>query len=178
MYLPSKLTAAVAGLICAACMFTPYTAGAQRKKKNDKSTNATASAKDTTKPATPPAGGPPKPGPKKFADVITTKAKADSGMFNIYKQDDKFFVEIPDNLIGRDILVVSRMSKAPAGMRVGMFGFGGDQINENVIRFEKGPNNRIFLKNISFAERSKDSTQPMYISVLNSNIQPIVASFD
>ncbi|MGN7720393.1 zinc-dependent metalloprotease [Chitinophaga sp. 22620] len=179
MYLPSKLTAAVAGLMCAACMFTPYAAGAQRKKKDDKSKPAaTAPAKDSTKPAGPPAGGPPKPAPKKFAEVITTKAKADSGMFNIYKQDDKFFVEIPDNLLGRDILVVNRMSKAAAGMRVGMFGFGGDQINENVIRFEKGPNNRIFLKNISFAERSKDSTQPMYISVLNSNIQPIVASFD
>jgi hypothetical protein len=123
-------------------------------------------------------GGPPKAAPKKFADVITPKAKADSGMFNVYKQDDRFFVEVPDRLLGRDILVVSRMSKAAAGMRVGMFGFGGDQINENVIRFEKGPNNRVFLKKISFAERSKDSTQPMFISVMNSNIQPIVASFD
>ncbi len=164
--------------MCAACMFTPYAAGAQRKKKDDQSKPAATAPKDSTKPQGPPAGGPPKPAPKKFAEFITPKAKADSGMFNIYKQDDKFFVEIPDNLLGRDILVVNRMSKAAAGMRVGMFGFGGDQINENVIRFEKGPNNRIFLKNISFAERSKDSTQPMYVSVLNSNIQPIVASFD
>ncbi|MBO9154651.1 zinc-dependent metalloprotease [Chitinophaga sp. GCM10012297] len=178
MHSQSKLTAAVTGLICAAVMFSPYTAGAQRKKKNDKSTPAaTAPAKDTTKPAGRPPG-PPKPAPKKFAEVINASAKADSGMFNIYKQDDKFFVEIPDNLLGRDVLVVSRMSKAPAGLRVGMFGFGGDQINENVIRFDKGPNNRVFLKNISFSERSKDSTQPMYLSVLNSNIQPIVASFD
>lgn len=123
-------------------------------------------------------GGHPKAAPKKFTAVITPKAKADSGMFNIYKQDDKIFVEIPNKVLGRDILVVNRMSKAPAGMRMGMFGFGGDQINENVIRFEKGPNNRIFLKNISFAERSKDSTQPMYLSVMNSNIQPIVAAFD
>ncbi|WP_246008117.1 zinc-dependent metalloprotease [Chitinophaga lutea] len=160
-------------------MLTTAAATAQRKKKDKNPVPAAAPAKDTT--ARPPMagpGGPPKAAPKKFAEIITPKAKADSGMFNVYKQDDKFFVEIPDNLLGRDILVVSRMSKAAAGMRVGMFGFGGDQINENVIRFEKGPNNRIFLKNISFAERSKDSTQPMYVSVMNSNIQPIVASFD
>ncbi len=179
MHLQRKFTQAVAGVLCATCLLTTAAASAQRKKKDKNPVPAAAPAKDTT--ARPPMagpGGPPKPAPKKFADIITPKAKADSGMFNVYKQDDKFFVEIPDNLLGRDILVVSRMSKAAAGMRVGMFGFGGDQINENVIRFEKGPNNRIFLKNISFAERSKDSTQPMYISVMNSNIQPIAASFD
>src|SRR6185436_16236196 len=54
----------------------------------------------------------------------------------------------------------------------------GDEINENVIRFEKGPNNKIWLRNISFSVYSKDSTKPMYKSVQNSNIQPIAAAFD
>ncbi len=181
MQLQSKFAAALAGVVCATCLIATTPSQAQKKKKDKSPTPAAASAtpaKDTTvKPPVMP-GPPPKPAPKKFAELITPKAKSDSGMFNIYKQDDKFFVEIPDKLIGRDILVVNRMSKAPADTRVGMFGFGGDQINENVIRFEKGPNNRIFLKNISFSERSKDSTQPMYNSVMNSNIQPIAASFD
>ena len=179
MYLQRKLATAVAGVLCATCLLTAASATAQRKKKDKSPVPAAAPSKDST--ARPPMmgpGGPPKAAPKKFTEVITPKAKADSGMFNVYKQDDRFFVEIPDQLLGRDILVVSRMSKAAAGMRAGMFGFGGDQINENVIRFEKGPNNRIFLKNISFAERSKDSTQPMFISVMNSNIQPIAAAFD
>lgn len=180
MHLQSKFVTALAGMVCAACLLTTHPAEAQRKKKKDNKPvpAATAPGKDST--ARPPmmGGGPKKAAPKKFTEVINRSAKADSGMFNVYKQDDRIFVEIPDKLLGRDILVVSRMSKAPAGVRVGMLGFGGDQINENVIRFEKGPNDRIFLKNISFAERSKDSTQPMYLSVMNSNIQPIVAAFD
>lgn len=181
MHLKSKFARALTGMVCATCLLTSHPAEAQRKKKKDDKKPvpaATAPSKDST--ARPPmmGGGPPKSAPKKFAEVINPRAKADSGMFNIYKQDDKIFLEIPDKVLGRDILVVSRMSKAPAGVRVGMLGFGGDQINENVIRFEKGPNNRIFLKNISFAERSRDSTQPMYLSVMNSNIQPIVAAFD
>lgn len=177
MHLQPRITAVLAGMMCAACLLTSAPAEAQRKKKESTPVPATTPAKDTT--ARPPMGpGAPKPGPKKFAEVITPKARVDSGMFNVYKQDDKFLVEIPDNLLGRDILVVNRISKSAADTRVGMLGFGGDQINENVIRFDKGPNNRIFLKNISFSERSKDSTQPMFISVMNSNIQPIVASFD
>ncbi len=178
MHLQPRMTAVLAGMMCATCLLTTAPAEAQRKKKESTPVPAATSAKDTT--ARPPMMGPgaPKPGPKKFAEVITPKAKADSGMFNVYKLDDKFFVEIPDRLLGRDILVVNRISKSAADTRVGMMGFGGDQINENVIRFEKGPNNRVFLKNISFSERSKDSTQPMFNSVMNSNIQPIAASFD
>ena len=63
-------------------------------------------------------------------------------------------------------------------MRSGFFGYAGDETGRNVIRFEKGPNNKIFLRNISFAEYSKDSTSPMYTAVNNSNVQPIAAAFD
>jgi hypothetical protein len=47
-----------------------------------------------------------------------------------------------------------------------------------VIRFEKGPNNKIFLRSISYGEYAKDSTSPMFQNVTNSNVQPIAASFD
>lgn len=118
-------------------------------------------------------------GPKPYKDVITSKAVTDMGLFTVHKVDDSYFFEIPDSLLGRDILVVNRISKAPAGLRSGsFFGYAGDQIGQNVIRFEKGPNNKIFLRNISFAEYAKDSTSPMFTSVNNSNIQPISASFD
>ncbi|NIG56809.1 zinc-dependent metalloprotease [Chitinophaga sp. Cy-1792] len=149
-----------------------------RKKSTPDSHTASAPAKDTSKPGQPMIKPGPKPGPKPFAEIINAQAKADSGLINIYKQDDRFFFELADSLLNRDILVVNRLSKSAAGLRSGMDGFGGDLINENVIRFEKGPNNRIFLKNISYSERSKDSTQPMFNSVMNSNLQPIVAAFD
>jgi hypothetical protein len=58
------------------------------------------------------------------------------------------------------------------------FGYAGDQIGQNVVRFEKGPRNRIFLRTISFAEYAKDSTSPMFTTVSKSNVQPIVQSFD
>jgi hypothetical protein len=116
--------------------------------------------------------------PRPYKEIITDKAKTDDGLFKVHKIDDKYFFEIPDSLLGRDILAVNRISKAAAGMRNGFFGYAGDQIGQNVVRFEKGPNNKVFLRTISYAEYAKDSTSPMFWAVTNSNIQPIAASFD
>lgn len=137
-------------------------------------TNPTTPKADTTKKPTGPANG-----PKPYKEVITSKAVSDAGLFLVHKVEDKYFFEIPDSLFNRDILIVNRISKAAAGMRSGgFFGYGGDQIGQNVIRFEKGPNNKIFLRNISYAEYAKDSTSPMFTAVNNSNVQPIAAAFD
>lgn len=134
----------------------------------------------TTPPTTPAPTPPvtPKSGPKTYKEVITDKARTDAGLFKVHKIEDKYYFEIPDSLLGREILVVNRISKAAAGMRNFFFGYAGDQIGSNVIRFDKGPNNKIFLKKVSFDEISKDSTQPMFKAVTNSNVLPIVAAFD
>jgi Met-zincin/Domain of unknown function (DUF5117)/Domain of unknown function (DUF5118) len=133
------------------------------------------------KPATP-AGMPPaataaKPGPKPYKEVITDKAKTSKGLFIVHKLDDKYYFELPAKLLGRDILVVNRISKSSVESPKQFNGYAGDEIANNVIRFEKGPNNKLFLKNISY-DVKPDSTKPMYRSVTNSNIQPITMSFD
>lgn len=127
---------------------------------------------DTTrKPMTGPGG--PASGPKAYKDVITGKAQTSKGFFWVHKIDEKYFFEIPDNMLGRDILVVNRLSKTQAGM-----GYGGDQIGQNVVRFEKGPNNKMFLRTVSYGVYAKDSTSSMFSSVNNSNVQAIAAAFD
>ena len=131
---------------------------------------------DSTKPG--PGAKPPATGPKPYAEVITAKAKTDNGLFKVHKIEDKYFYEIPDSLLKREILVINRVSKAPSGTRTGALSYAGDQVGQNVVWFEKGPNNKLFLRTISFAEYAKDSTSPMFTSLSNSNIQPIAASFD
>ena len=120
----------------------------------------------------------PRTGPKPYKDLITGKAITKNGLFRIHHIEEKWYFEIPDSLLNRDILLVNRISRAPANTRAGSFGYAGDEINENVIRFEKGPTNKIFLLTISYAVYSKDTAGPMYKSVMNSNIQPITAAFD
>jgi hypothetical protein len=143
-----------------------------------------------TKPVTPPAvadstkkgpgafGDPKaKPGPKPYATVITDKAVTRKGMITVHKLDDKFFFELADSTLGREILVVSRISKAGAEVRSAS-GYAGDQIGSSVIRFDKGPNNKIFMRKLSYRTYGPDSTTAMYQSLQNSNIQAIAASFN
>lgn len=116
--------------------------------------------------------------PKKYEEVITKKAITRSGMFRLHQIDETYFFEIPDSLLNRDILSVNRISKAPAGLRPQVHVYAGDEIAENVIRFEKGPFNRIFMKRMIFREKSNDSSENgMYRALVNSNLEPIVATF-
>lgn len=157
------------------CSFLLFTAQAQQPVPSP----ANAQRPDTTRraPGMPPAVS---TAPKPYKEVITAKAETSKGIFWVHKVEDRYFFEIPDSLMQRDMLVVNRISQAPAGLRSGgsFFGYAGDQIGQNVVRFEKGPRNRIFLRTISFAEYAKDSTSPMFTTVSKSNVQPIVQSFD
>lgn len=115
--------------------------------------------------------------PRPYKSVITEKAVTRKGLFKTHKIDDKYYFEIGDSVLNRDILVVSRISRAGADVRAAD-GYAGDQIGSSVIRFEKGPNNRIFMRKVSYRAYSADSTKAMYQAVQRSNIQAIAAAFN
>jgi hypothetical protein len=152
-------------LVVAACVLT---AGAQKKPVKSAPVVAAPVKKTDSIPGA----------PKAYKEIITAKAKSSLGMINIHQIGLKYYFEIPDTLLGREMLVVNRISKAAFSTRPQMLGYAGDEIAENVVSFEKGPNDRILLRQNSYNERSADSTaNGLYKSVRNSNIQPIVASF-
>ncbi|MCR9131881.1 MAG: zinc-dependent metalloprotease [bacterium] len=113
-------------------------------------------------------------GIKSFDEVITSKAEKDEGLFTVYQQDDKLYYAIPDSLIGRDMLLVSRVADVPTDY----FGFfsAGAKTAEQVIRFER-QKDRILIRKHSF-ENIADEELPVYKSVQANNFAPILASFD
>ncbi|WP_144281745.1 zinc-dependent metalloprotease [Chryseobacterium echinoideorum] len=115
---------------------------------------------------------------KPFKEIITDKAVSDQGVFTVHKVDDKYYFEIPDAILKKEFLLVTRLTKAAAGMRSGTSGYAGDQIGQQVIAFEKGPKDKILLRSISFVDYAKDSTSDMYSSVTRNNVQSIIKSFD
>lgn len=70
--------------------------------------------------------------PQAYSKVITKDAKTDKGLFDVHKVKEEYFYEIPDSLMGREMLMVSRIAKTAAGI-----GFGGGKINTQVMRWEK-----------------------------------------
>lgn len=113
-----------------------------------------------------------------YEKVITDKAVSDEGVITVHKVEDKYFFEIPDQSLKKEFLVVTRLTKAGAEMRSGMAGYAGDQISQNVISFEKGPNDKVFVRSISFVDYAKDSTSAMYNTVMRNNVNAIEFAFD
>ncbi len=131
----------------------------------------------TTRPTNgmPGMGGPaaPKPGPKPYKDVITDKAITSKGLFTVHKVDDKFYFEIADSIMGREIYAITRFSKVPGGAGV----YGGGEVNKQTLKFEKGPSNNVFLRVVTLISTA-DSTNNISKAVSNSYLDPIGAAFD
>ena len=52
---------------------------------------------------------------KPYNKVITAEAESDNGLFTTHRLDDHLYFTIPDSLLGKDMLLVSRIAKVPAG---------------------------------------------------------------
>ncbi len=113
----------------------------------------------------------PKQGPKAYKDVITAKAISKTGLFTVHKVEDKYYFEIADSILGREILTVVRFAKVPAGA-----GYGGEIANQQTITFERGPNNNVFLRTITLVNQAQEN-QDIYKAVTNSNLNAIAAAF-
>ena len=140
---------------------------AQKSKKDDKKQAANVPAKaDTTK-------AKPANGLKPYKQVITAKAKTQKGLFTVHKINEDYFFEISDSIMGREFMAVTRIAKAPTGA-----GYGGEEENRQVLRWERGPNNKMFLRAVLRINTSPDEDKPITQAVRNSNVEPIAASFD
>ncbi|MEQ1553100.1 MAG: zinc-dependent metalloprotease [Ferruginibacter sp.] len=117
---------------------------------------------------------PPKTGPKPYKEIITDKTKTQLGLFIVHKVEDKYFFEIPSTLLNKEILCITRYSKTPVGGAT----YGGEIANEVVLKFEKAPDHKIFVRTVLNIIQSPDSTQPMFRAVANSNVDPIAQAFD
>jgi len=112
-------------------------------------------------------------GLKPYGEVITKAAKSDEGLFTTHKVGEKFYYEIPLNLLDKDMLLVSRIAKVPAGFGGGYVN-AGSKTNEQVVRWVKRGQN-IDVKIISF-ENESDENSPIYQSVAANNFFPILYS--
>src|SRR6185503_4053976 len=71
-----------------------------------------------------------KEGIKKFSDVIPAKTRANRGLFTTYKVEGKYYYEIPDSLLGREMLVITRLVNTAANLKTTRFGNGSVMISK------------------------------------------------
>jgi len=110
-------------------------------------------------------------GPKAFSEVIKDDFEKDEGLFNVYKDKSTYYYEIPDEMLEREMLMVSRIARTADGIA-----YGGMKNNTQVLRWEKR-DDKILMRRVSFSNTASD-TLPVYEAVRNSNFEPILATFD
>ncbi|MFT7085355.1 MAG: hypothetical protein ACJAV5_001072 [Vicingaceae bacterium] len=111
---------------------------------------------------------------KPYKEVITAKSKSDDGIFKVHQVEELYYFEIPFTALEKDMLLVSRIAKIPAGLGGGYLN-AGSKTNEQVIRWTR-VNNSIHLKSISFNSIANDSL-PIFQSVSDNNYAPVLAAF-
>jgi hypothetical protein len=112
--------------------------------------------------------------PKPYKKVIDSTAVTQKGLIDVHQIDNKYLFEIPDSLLGSEMMTITRYSKTPAGGGI----FGGEEINRQVVRWEKGLNDNILLRSITYVIMSPDEDKPMAKAVQNSTADPIVGNYD
>ena len=109
-------------------------------------------------------------GLKPFGEVIPDSARSDDGLITTHRFNDKLYFEVADSLLGRELLMVSRVSKAQAELA-----YGGQKINTQVLRWERR-GDELLLRVVSH-EKTANPEDPVYQAVQNSSFEPILKSF-
>ena len=105
--------------------------------------------------------------------MITARAVTDAGLITVHKVDERWYFEVPDSILGRDHLLVSRIAGVPAG--VDGFISAGTSLNQRLVRFER-TGDRVVLRTISTAAYADDSLA-IAMSVRVNNVGPVLGAF-
>ena len=111
---------------------------------------------------------------KKNVDSLTKDMNMSKGIINSYTKNNKLLFEIPNEILEKDILVVTRLAQVPSGYSP--YINAGSKTSEQVISFYK-KNNRLDIRQLSY-NNIADPDDPISESVVENNFSPILASFE
>ena len=94
------------------------------------------------------------------------------GLFTVIKKGMDWYMTIPDSILGRPILAVTRYVASPVGAGV----YGGEMVNNQTVYWERGTDNTLNLRSLilnAAAEEGSDIAKAVKISTEN----PILGTF-
>ncbi|WP_167341886.1 zinc-dependent metalloprotease [Nonlabens sp. SY33080] len=113
---------------------------------------------------------------KPYSKLITGKTKTDDGLFKVHQNEDEYLYELPDSLLGKDMLWVTRIAQIPANLGGGYLN-AGSKTNQQLVSWERFKD-KILLKVKSYDAVTLDSTAAISNSVKVNNYEPIMYAFD
>jgi len=142
---------------------------------------STMSVGQETPPADQAPAGPQRPGmqgaqqasgdPQPYDRVITKDAKSKDGIFKVHQVKDRHFFEIPKNMLNKEFLWVSQISRTTLGV-----GNGGDPLGNSVVRWER-VDNKVHLRTINY-RYTAGSNERVNLAVQAANNDTILMTFN
>lgn len=108
-----------------------------------------------------------------YNKIVNKQKIARSGVFNVIESEKKWYLEIPDSLLNRYFLTVTRLVSAPQGFPM----YGGEKLNEQTLYFEKGLGDRIQLRAAIYKQDAPEN-DAIRTALMQSQEDPIVAILD
>ena len=119
-----------------------------------------------------PAAPAPKDGAEKENAEAPVELKMTEGLMSVGQNEKDWFFDIPDAMLGRRMLAVTRYTSNTPGAST----YGGEEINEAMIYWEKAVNGNLLLRaDIINIQAAEDQAISKAVKVSSEN--PIVASF-
>ena len=110
--------------------------------------------------------------PTEYEKLLKKGGTELKGLFTVRHIEDKYYFEVPDSMLKRLILCVTRYTAVPQG-----FGqFAGEEVNQSTIYFEKRDSSSLLMRQyvLSYLADDKDNIAR---TLEKSTIDPIVMSF-
>lgn len=113
-------------------------------------------------------------GYRNYDEVISKNAETQTGLFTFHKVDDKYYFEIPESLLEKEILVATKVSGHVQAKGISN-GAGSQPHSQQIIRFQR-KDNVILMRLINY-DAVADKELPIYHSVRSNNFETVVYSF-
>ena len=94
------------------------------------------------------------------------------GLFTVRHIEDKYYFEVPDDLLGRMLLCVTRFTAVPQGLGK----FAGEEVSEGAVYFERRDTTQLLLRQYVQSHLSDPGDQ-ITRTLLQSTVDPMVMAF-
>jgi hypothetical protein len=108
-----------------------------------------------------------------YLKIVKEGGSVREGLFTVRHIKDDWYLEVPDSLLGRMMLAVTRFTSVPQEFKM----VTGEEVNRSAVYFEQYGEKTIFLREYVQSQYAKPEDR-IAISLKQSTIDPIVWKFD
>ena len=108
-----------------------------------------------------------------YHKVVKEGGSMREGLFTVRHIKDDWYLEVPDKLLGRMLLAVTRFTSVPQDFRM----FSGEEVNRSAVYLEQYNEKTLFLREYVQSNFAKPEDR-IAISLKQSTVDPIVYKFE